>query len=125
MPGYLLRLHCKWCHLLCTMRRIGNSNVEEPQLSSRILTFTPIALTCVAGGQANTLGSARSSLAAAGSAVEARVGIGGRSQGGAGAVADMRANDEVPPAALAESVTRRFSCPLPPHVHRALALERV
>jgi predicted HicB family RNase H-like nuclease len=42
----------------------------------------------------------------------------------AGAVADMRANDEVPPAALAEKrYSGEFRVRIPPHVHRALALE--
>jgi predicted HicB family RNase H-like nuclease len=42
----------------------------------------------------------------------------------AGAVADMRANDEVPPAPLAEKrYSGEFRVRIPPHVHRALALE--
>jgi len=42
----------------------------------------------------------------------------------AGAVADMRANGEVPPTPLAEKhYSGQFRVRIPPHVHRALALE--
>jgi predicted HicB family RNase H-like nuclease len=42
----------------------------------------------------------------------------------AGAVADMKGNGEVPPAPLAEKhYSGQFRVRIPPHVHRALALE--
>jgi predicted HicB family RNase H-like nuclease len=42
----------------------------------------------------------------------------------ASAVADMRANGEVPPVPLAEKhYSGQFRVRIPPHVHRALALE--
>ena len=50
--------------------------------------------------------------------------LGGIHKAVAGAVADMRANGETPPSPLSERrYSGEFRVRIPPHVHRALALE--